>query len=314
MSRVRNNGSRATLAGLVAAVTITAVTGLGAPAAGAGAVTLGGTWGNAQEVPGTAALNADGNATFDSMSCASAGNCSAGGSYLDGSGTRQAFVVTETGGTWGTAQEVPGTAGPAAVESVSCPSAGNCTAGGYSANLGEAFVVAESNGRWGRAKEVPGIAALNAGAGAELIALSCASVGNCSAGGWYTDSSINEQAFVVTERNGVWGKAKEVPGSAALNAGGDAGIDAVSCASAGNCSAGGSYRDSSGHDQAFVVTESSGTWGRAKELPGSAGLNAGGDAGIDAVSCASAGNCSADGSYQDSSGHAQVFVAGETNP
>jgi len=29
----------------------------------------------------------------------------------------------------------------------------------------------------------------------------------------------------------------------------------VSCASAGNCSAGGSYTDSSGHQQAFVVRE-----------------------------------------------------------
>jgi hypothetical protein len=87
----------------------------------------------------------------------------------------------------------------------------------------------------------------------------------------------------------------------------------VSCASAGNCSAGGSYRDSSGQDQAFVVAESSGRWGRAKELPGSAALNAG-SAGIDVLSCASAGNCGAGGSYQDSSGHTQVFVAGETNP
>jgi hypothetical protein len=62
--------------------------------------------------------------------------------------------------------------------------------------------------------------------------------------------------------NGAWGKAEEVPGTAALNKGGDAEINSVSCASAGNCSAGGFYESSSnpppaGTSQAFVVTEAS---------------------------------------------------------
>jgi len=46
---------------------------------------------------------------------------------------------------------------------------------------------------------------------------------------------------VVSERNGVWGRAIEVPGLAALNAGGTAGVVSVSCASAGNCAAAGDY-------------------------------------------------------------------------
>jgi hypothetical protein len=32
----------------------------------------------------------------NSLSCPSAGNCSAGGTYLDGSGHQQAFVVSES--------------------------------------------------------------------------------------------------------------------------------------------------------------------------------------------------------------------------
>ena len=55
--------------------------------------------------------------------------------------------------------------------------------------------------------------------------------------------------------NGVWGKAQEVPGTAALNKGGSAAISSVSCVTAGGCSAGGSYRDASRHLQAFVVNE-----------------------------------------------------------
>ncbi len=54
------------------------------------------TWGKAIEVPGTAALNKDGEAGINSLSCASPGRCSAGGFYLDGHGKLQAFVVSET--------------------------------------------------------------------------------------------------------------------------------------------------------------------------------------------------------------------------
>jgi hypothetical protein len=51
------------------------------------------------------------------------------------------------------------------------------------------------------------------------------------------------------------GNAIEVPGLGALNAGGDAIVNSVSCAAAGNCAAGGSYKDGSGHIQAFVVSQ-----------------------------------------------------------
>src|SRR5215831_16870850 len=52
---------------------------------------------------------------------------------------------------------------------------------------------------------------------------------------------------------GTWGTAKELPGLAALNKGGDGVISSVSCASPGNCGAGGIYRDGAGRTQAFVA-------------------------------------------------------------
>jgi hypothetical protein len=111
-------------------------------------------------------------------------------------------------------------------------------------------------GTWGTAKEVPGIAALDAGAGAEINSLSCASPGNCSAGGEYSsDSSGHGQAFVVSQAGGIWGSAIEVPGSGALNVTGDARVSSVSCASPGDCSAGGDYTDSSHHLEAFVDSQ-----------------------------------------------------------
>jgi len=98
-----------------------------------------------------------------------------------------------------------------------------------------------------------------------------------------------------------------------LNKGGGAFVGSVSCASAGNCAAGGLYRDGRGHYQAFVVSERNSTWGRAIEVPGSGTLNAGSDATALSVSCASAGNCAVGGFYQGGSGRFQAFVVSERN-
>jgi hypothetical protein len=278
-----------------------------------------GTWGTAREVPGTATLNT-GNDAINSMSCGSADNCGAGGYYRDSSGNRQAFVVNEVNGTWRKAKEVaaalnqPAGRAGALVHSVSCTSAGNCSAGGsYTDNSGhsQAFVVNEVNGTWDKAEEVPGTAALNQGLQALVLSVSCASAGNCSAGGQYTDIHGHSQVFVVNEVNGTWGTAEEVPGTATLNHL-TADLSSVSCASAGSCSAGGDYTDSSGHSQAFVVSQVGGTWGTAKEVPGTATLNAGVSATLNSVSCASASSCSAGGWYTDSSGHSQAFVVSQS--
>src|SRR5215470_16540388 len=70
---------------------------------------------------------------------------------------------------------------------------------------------------WDKAIEVPGTAAVNTGGDAAIVSVSCAAAGSCAAGGYYINGSGNEQAFVVTEANGRWRKAIEVPGTAALN-------------------------------------------------------------------------------------------------
>jgi hypothetical protein len=85
-------------------------------------------------------------------------------------------------------------------------------------------------------------AALNKGGDAYgreayLESVSCGAAGNCAAGGLYTDSRCHYQGFVVSEKNGRWGRAIEVPGLRALNTNGDAGVFSVSCASPGNCAA-----------------------------------------------------------------------------
>ena len=83
--------------------------------------------------------------------------------------------------------------------------------------------------------------------------MSCASAGNCSAGGSYLGSSSLSKPFVVNEVNGTWHTAIEVPGITTLNQDGDAAINAMSCAPPGSCNAIGFYTDSSQHRQLFVV-------------------------------------------------------------
>jgi hypothetical protein len=265
-------------------------------------------------VPETTALNTEGYAGINSVSCASASNCSAGGYYsteLDDGEVVLAFVVNEINGKWQDAEEVPGASADADVTAASCTSAGNCVAAGEyddSSAGGGLFVINEISGKWQDAEEVPGIAALSAGAGGAINSVSCASAGNCSAGGYYTtDSDTGEEAFVASEVNGTWQKATSV-----LGTGGYVEINSVSCALAGNCSAGGYYQAGPDTFEAFVVDETNGIWQKAIEVPGSATLNIDGYAGVTSVSCASASNCGAGGYYADGSAASQAFVVAKT--
>ena len=272
-----------------------------------------GTWGNAKKVPGTAKLNTGGGAYVGSVSCVSVGNCTAGGQYQDSSGESQAFVVDETAGTWAKAEEVPGTAslnvgGNASVASLSCASAGNCSAAGSFINAGSTgslFVVNETAGTWGNAERIQGTGRKVAYSG--VTSVSCGSVGNCAIGGWYQ----NSVAIVVDETAGTWGKAEVVPGIEAFGGGSEA--FSLSCVSDGNCAAGGEVllEPRTGPVEAYVVDETAGTWGDAEEVPGITTLGPEGSS-TASVSCTSAGNCVAVGSYGDSSGNSQAFVVNET--
>jgi len=223
---------------------------------------INGKWGKAMKVPGMTALDPGGFADLFGMSCATPGNCGAAGEYTTSSGRQLGFVVNETDGTWGPAIEVPGIGALnrsfTDFGEISCTAPGDCSAGGSftgASGFQEAFVVDETNGTWGTAQEVPGIAALNKAGDAQLVAVSCFAPGDCSAGGSYSLSRNHFGAFVVTETNGTWGTAIQVPGTGALNQSKNGGLIAISCSGPGQCGAGGEYADSSRFFQAFVVDE-----------------------------------------------------------
>jgi hypothetical protein len=93
------------------------------------------------------------------------------------------------------------------------------------------------------------------------------------------------------------------------------GLDALWCASPGNCGGGGSAI--AGFDQygdilngAFVVGERDGKWAVSETPPGLAALNAGRNAAVNIVACPLASTCAAAGFYTDAAGHQQPFVEG----
>jgi hypothetical protein len=291
-----------------------------------------GTWGTAEIVPGTSALNVGDSANVSSISCTAVGDCAAGGSYdtapwdAHTGADYEAFVADETNGVWGAAHSVPRPSGAAntVVNSVSCASPGNCAAAGSDythatennapPTLGQAFVLDQTGGVWGSAREVPGTAGLNIGDDASAESVSCTAVGDCTLGGYYDigkpdSATLDLQAFVADETGGTWGAAREVPGTAALNAGGNAQATSVSCASPGNCAVGGTYTGSSHVGRAFIVNQTNGTWGKAEEVPGTAPAVAKDDSQVTSVSCASAGNCSAAG-YEDGAPNSYSYDAG----
>jgi hypothetical protein len=150
---------------------------------------------------------------------------------------------------------------------------------------------------------------LTHGGSSYVNALACPGSTTCVAGGWVASSPKRIDAFVATEKSGVWMSARLV--AAPLNRGGLARLNAVACPAPGYCVVVGSFRDAQRHTQAFWDEESDGTWLPARE--GAAALNAGGNASAWSVSCPVAMDCTIAGWYTNSSGTDEGFVQSEVH-
>lgn len=114
---------------------------------------------------------------------------------------------------------------------------------------------------------------------------------------------------MARERKGRWGVAEEVPGTAALNKGGNAQVGYVSCARTSVCVAVGTYTGQAGNSQWFTVTTKDSRWGTAARVPYPA-LK---EAVIDAVWCLPGGLWAAGGWFTDPSRASQAWVQTETH-
>jgi len=279
-----------------------------------------GTWGTAAVVPGIVSLNAGKNAGATSISCAAPRSCAAAGVYSDAQDALPSWVASTAGnGTWNPALPEPGTGGGELREigappqiTVSCGALGNCAAVGWTdtnaTRTRTSFVLNEVNSAWGAPRDVPGLAALTGTGGfSRLGAVSCKAAGSCTAAGQFSTSLRGTKAFVVSEVNGTWGNALEVPGIPAISGGSDAATaTAAACATPGSCAAGGVYNDSNPTpaEHVFVAVQANGAWANAQQLTGTGTRPT-----LSSAACATPGNCAFGGSGTDASGHVQGFVA-----
>jgi hypothetical protein len=258
-------------------------------------------------------LNAGGSAFVNAIVCTGpTGDCVAAGQYADAKEGFHAFVVTERGGIWGTAQQVAAQlnrSDGAEVLAAACANPGNCVAGGTYLDaraIGQAFVVQETNGTWDPAEKVAGA---DNREDARVTSVSCSPTGHwCVAGGYLTAPGIQQQAFVVNDNHGTWGRAVMV--ASAVNRRHDASVTTVSCPAPGSCSAGGSYFFARSDELPFVIDQSHGVWGAARTIrPTWSTLPSG--AIVNSISCYSAHNCVAVGTQMDPKHREQAFDVSE---
>ncbi len=279
----------------------------------------GGVWGSAAEVTPPANAASIGHLSY--VSCSSAGNCTAAGGYKDSSGHYEGLLATETSGVWGTGVEasLPANAEPetsAYIEGLSCASPGNCAAVGEyrdgAVSEPEIFLLTETSGTWGTAVQAEPPANAHPDWNTIVKGVSCGSVGNCAVVGEYFDASGEMQGLLVNETNGTWGTGVEarLPANASLHPGPF--IEEVQCASAGNCTAAGSYIDSLENGQGLLLTETSGVWGAGVEAPLPAGARSGPRILGGSLSCPAAGDCSYVDGYYDSAAHSQGLLLTES--
>jgi hypothetical protein len=269
-----------------------------------------GKWGRAQETKLPVDANVDPYVDINQVACTHAGNCLAVGSYINKDNATEGLVIPEVRGAWKNAAVVvlPGNASAypgASLSEVDCVATGDCTALGTYTNASadiEGMTVVQTHGAWARAVAM----AMPSGAAANphtffygYGGLSCASIGNCSAGGQYLVGTSTYEGFFIDEVKGVWQTANEMglPGGSEM-AGKNGGVVAVSCRSAGNCSAGAAYLDGSSSYQALVVNEVGGHWLTGQKITLPTGNNTVGiDGGVYGLICHRTGPCTATGSY-----------------
>jgi hypothetical protein len=170
-----------------------------------------GHWSSAEQVPLPANAGPNpqqGNAPqspMGSIACPSARKCSAVGWYLDDHGKYHGLLLDEGDGAWSPSEVVFPSGGTAAagasLDSVACPSAGNCLAVGTYKPTPAAFkpfVVPQRNGRWSRGADVPPPEGVGENYNGDLVSVSCPSATTCLAVGSRTLASGFQRGLIVT--------------------------------------------------------------------------------------------------------------------
>ena len=262
------------------------------------------TWTDAEPALPPDAYPYNQDASLGEVSCAAAQSCVAVGSYEDAS-TYVGLIERLSNGTW-RAQRAPNPPTTSSdpyltLADVDCPAATSCVAVGTydtGAKGVQALIETFTAGKWtARPAPLPVTAP-----DSELISIACSAAGSCAATGTYADSHGDTQGFVEHERNGHWTASLLKLPRDAVTTGQSVSLEGVSCPSATDCVAVGSYDSTSGQAQPFLVTYHSGAW-KLSLAPEPAGTRLVSffftyvPDGSGAITCPAAGSCLAIGAY-----------------
>jgi hypothetical protein len=250
----------------------------------------------------------------------------AGGVFRSGGANPSAGVtVASTGGPTPAvaASEVEVPAGASGISNllwrVACSGPGDCVAVGYySAELPSKRLVhraigaVERNGVWGSATTLVAPTDADASKDEYATAVVCFTGGICDAYGDYGGASGSTESMVITEKNGVWSRARPLalPAAATVDHTPPA-VSGVTCTSPGDCVAFLTYGTAVGG--AVLISETHGVWRHVTKitLPGDADRASA--ALLTSLSCPAVASCTAVGSYTRRGGGSAPMRVGETD-
>ena len=237
--------------------------------------------------------------TLESVTCASASACTAVGNYVPETGPLAApLAETWNGSSW-TSQSIPNLTGAkvSALQAVACSATKACAAAGYYKKTqgGSAIALAEvwESETW-KAIAVP----VPTGAKwSQLERVACPAAKACTAVGFYESSTKEDLALIERWNGSSWTReTAPIPHEASEGVYRYEDLDGISCISASNCTAAGSYASSkNGTDAAFVDRWNGTNW-TAETIPGLGERNW---SYLSAIVCASTTSCTATGGYEE---------------
>ncbi|HEY1828402.1 MAG TPA: hypothetical protein VGF87_10295 [Acidimicrobiales bacterium] len=325
------SGSRSAVAsvGLCLAAIIATVAAAVLPAAVAGAASPPAQGWTTLQAPLPSDKGSNPDVYIASSTCPAANSCVSAGSYEDTSGHYWGLIETQSGTGWaqteapepngsgtGTAQYAElGSAfcliALTGCQAVSCPAANQCvTVGMYKDAAGDYYGMIDTldNGMWTSVQAPEPSDHGTAGTEYSVLqSVSCTSSTSCVAVGRYNNSSGDQEAMIEVLSGTTWTPVTGPVPSGAENGA----LTQVSCVSSIACVAGGTYTDTSGHQNGLLDTMSGTSWTyTTAPVPSNSGTDTDADLFVFPydLTCVTSASCAFVGTYEDSAGHQRGLI------
>ena len=252
---------------------------------------------------------------MNSVSCPTRLICFGVGEYENGMAQTRPMAAKQLAGSWFKAVDIsPPTdaqiSPQAMLNSIDCPSASKCWAVGSYLDQGlhkQAMAVKFTAGTWGQAIKI-GVPADSAGF-ASLASIACPTPSTCIAVGSYRQTNTGTRAIFTTLQGGVWKQAKAARMPKDASSSSPSAFTSISCQSASDCWAVGTYLNSRPATAPMGDHWQSGSLGRAIALPypnDAFIINT--PPTLSSISCSRTGGCLAAGTYVDGPNTSQGFT------